>query len=168
MAYAIKWWKTCTTVQCAIYCAGVTLHDFGVLKTLNFKQLTCHTCFGPPTCKTLVRSKINLQRFSKLQITGSLTRTFILLNQQTKTAEEAPGTPLCRDLRDFSQWCYIRMVDVCRLNSSRWHGTDYILFSKTLFEKYEPKITRCPAAAYIWKDQQSHGGQVSSFCLCNC
>lgn len=143
--------------QRAIYCAGVTVHDFGVLKASNFKQLTCHSCFGPPTCKTLVRFKINLQHFLNYRSLPFLREHLSLLDQQTKALEEVLGALLCRELWDFPQRqatrCYLRMADMCQLNSLRRRrmarGRACIVFERFCFEKYEPKIIRSPAAAYV-------------------
>lgn len=122
-------------VQCAIYCTGVTVHDFEVLKAFNFKQLNCHSCFGPPTCKTLVRFKINLEHFLNYRSLTFLREHLSLLDQHIKALEEVLGTRLCVfELWDFPQCqatrCYNRMVDMCQLKWERWHRAQYILFSK--------------------------------------
>ena len=118
------------------------------------------------------KHKRGLKLTSCIFLITDLKRTFI----PARSSDQSPGgsvgrTPLHR-IMGFPSVPGLQMLHQNGRTLMR-RGTMVphvvcIVFSRFCFGKYEPKITEHPAAAYVWKDQQSLRDEVSSFFLSTC
>lgn len=162
------------TLQYAIYSCHSTW--FGGFRGLRFQTIRLSLLFWPPTCKTPVRFKIKLWCFSKLQIPPFLRRTLI----PTRSTDQSPGGSVERSLLPRIMGFPSALAHQMLHQNGRHVSAElfaagrtsmqliYIVFKRICFEKHEPKITHCPAASYVWKDQQRRRGEVSSFFFYSC